>query len=152
MSDLKKLQKKTEDEQKASLSELIQKLEEVNPTMTMSPTPGSTWCRYIPINKTKALKLYEKEWRRDVAYERQRLFFLKGLAPATYQTFSLPVQHKYRFGYETEIIKHIENIEDYDDQLHDLLDKYQEGGFNLIDIQSANFGVRNNQLMCLDYL
>lgn len=102
-------------------------------------------CKYIRYRGLN-LKCYEDRWERDRCYLNQKKLSLHGFAPKAFERFSI---YKY-YCYTTE---HIENILEESDNylIESFCDKvYYATGFNIVDPQPQNFGVKNGKLFLID--
>jgi hypothetical protein len=140
-------------------------IDTIKKTLSNSPleaSPSGCACKFVPITKKWAIKLYSAKFKRDEACNNQQMVYDVGYAPKVGQVFDLP-DGEFRYGYITEIVKTVFNSNSNKDHVYDWEEKNQEKideivdeieslcGFEFSDCHGYNWGIKNKKLIPIDF-
>lgn len=125
-------------------------------------------CVFLPLNSKIGLKIYPYKHERDKAYDSQKVFYKKGVAPAVGQKIdlSLPEMHRDdpdmsfardipQYGYTTQIAEKYPWDKDRRAGLKDLPKKdrnrFIKSGLPLWDLHEDNIGIVDDKIVFLDF-
>lgn len=141
------------------------KLEEIVNTLSgvdLNYSPSGCACRFVPLTKKWAIKLYAAKFKRDEAYNNQYKVFKVGYAPKVGECIDLP-EGEFKYGYITEIVKTLFDENSDDDDVNEWEEKHQGKidlivdtieelcGFEFSDCHAHNWGIKNRKLIPIDF-
>jgi len=130
--------------------------------------PGGLSAMFFPLTETVGAKMFDSEYTRDLAYNRQVKAEVVGLGPITGDCFEIPDDilegfHEEvrwcRYGHYTEIVtckpdvvRWMGNNGGIEECLYDIAEALKTlTGFSFIDNHTGNVGIKHNKLVCIDF-